>query len=55
MKLALIFSAVRHRYLSMKAGLFAEDAKEATDITESPNQPVIPHAIWFDPMSGRFL
>ncbi|VDK74877.1 unnamed protein product, partial [Gongylonema pulchrum] len=46
------FSAVRHRYLSMKAGLFAEDAKEATDITETQNQPTIPHTIWFDSMSG---
>ncbi|CAG9533297.1 unnamed protein product [Cercopithifilaria johnstoni] len=47
------FSAVRHRYLSMKAGLFAEDAKEATDINETQNQPAIPHTIWFDSMSGR--
>ncbi|MFH4976590.1 hypothetical protein AB6A40_003299 [Gnathostoma spinigerum] len=47
------FSAVRHRYLSMKAGLFPEDAKEATDITENPTQPSIPHTIWFDSMSGR--
>uniref|UniRef100_A0A8R1TKB8 Mediator of RNA polymerase II transcription subunit 13 n=2 Tax=Onchocerca TaxID=6281 RepID=A0A8R1TKB8_ONCVO len=47
------FSAVRHRYLSMKAGLFAEDAKEATDISETQNQPAIPHTIWFDSMSGR--
>uniref|UniRef100_A0A915CHH7 Mediator of RNA polymerase II transcription subunit 13 n=1 Tax=Parascaris univalens TaxID=6257 RepID=A0A915CHH7_PARUN len=47
------FSAVRHRYLSMKAGLFPEDAKEATDISENQTQPVIPHTIWFDSMSGR--
>uniref|UniRef100_A0A1I8EM75 Mediator of RNA polymerase II transcription subunit 13 n=1 Tax=Wuchereria bancrofti TaxID=6293 RepID=A0A1I8EM75_WUCBA len=47
------FSAVRHRYLSMKAGLFAEDAKEATDINETQSQPAIPHTIWFDSMSGR--
>ncbi|VDK47658.1 unnamed protein product [Anisakis simplex] len=47
------FSAVRHRYLSMKSGLFSEDAKEATDISENQTQPVIPHTIWFDSMSGR--
>lgn len=39
----------------MKAGLFAEDAKEATDITETQSQPAIPHTIWFDSMSGRLV
>lgn len=39
----------------MKAGLFAEDAKEATDINETQNQPAIPHTIWFDSMSGRLV
>lgn len=39
----------------MKAGLFPEDAKEATDISENQTQPVIPHTIWFDSMSGRLV
>lgn len=39
----------------MKAGLFPEDAKEATDIVDSQSQPVIPHTIWFDPISKKFI
>ncbi|UMM17620.1 hypothetical protein L5515_014078 [Caenorhabditis briggsae] len=59
------FSAIRHRYLSCCAGLFDEDADEAT-ASEHANAPVIPplfarnttktrDMMWFDPQSVHDL